>query len=78
MSLATWLSLILATLKLLGVLADEAQATRLKGESDAAALGRILADAQSTIKAAQAARAAASKRDATPDGLRKPDGWQRD
>jgi hypothetical protein len=78
MGLATWLSLILSVMKLLGSLATYASETRLQHESDAAALGRILSDAQKTIEKARAARNAASTRDADTSGLRQPDGFQRD
>jgi hypothetical protein len=55
-TLATWLSIIVAALKLLGSLAKIASDSKLENESDAAALGRILADAQKTINDANAAR----------------------
>lgn len=77
-SFATILSLILAVCKLLGSLAQYASDTRTANETDAAALGRVLADAKKTIDDANAARAAAVARDATPDGLQQSDGFRRD
>jgi len=78
MNLGTWLSLILGVLKLLGSLASLAQESRQRSETDAAALGRILNEAQETIQAARKARADAARRDAAPDGLRRSDGFRRD
>ena len=77
-TLTTYLSLILATLKLLGSLAELANASRAASETDAAALGRILADAKKTTDDAVAARAAAVARDSTAAGLQQSDGFQRD
>lgn len=73
-----WLATVLALLKLVGALVEWANATRIANETKAAALGRVILDAQATIKTANDARAAAAKRDATPDGLQRNDGWQRD
>lgn len=78
MGLGTWLSLILGVLKLLGSLASFAQESRQRSETDAAALGRILNDAQDTIAAARKARADSARRDAAPGGLRQSDGFRRD
>lgn len=78
MSLAVWLSLALSIFKLLGSLATYASETQLENETDAAALGRILADAQKTIVTATAARQAATARDSTAAGLQQSDGFQRD
>lgn len=77
-SVATWTAIALAVLKLIGALFSQASASKQSGETTAAALGRILDDAMQTIEAANKARAAAATRDATDDGLRKSDGFQRD
>lgn len=74
-TLATWLSVILAALKLLGSLVKIAGDSKLQNESDAAALGRILADAQQTINDANAARLAAR---ANADKLQHTDEFTRD
>jgi hypothetical protein len=74
----SWLTVIIAALKLLGSLASLAQESRLAGEGGMAALGRILTDAQQTVDKARKARAAAAARDADPAELRKSDGFRRD
>lgn len=75
--MATWLGLILSVLKLLGTLASVAEETRREGEDDAAALGRVLDDAQRTIDQARKARAGAEHA-ARTGGLLDDDGHRRD
>lgn len=74
----TWASIALAFLQLFGALVAWASASRAAGESQQAALGRVLSEALKTIELAKDARAAAAKRDATDDGLMQDDQWRRD
>lgn len=73
-----WLQIVAQVLQLFNALMEQAKAQRLKDEGGAAALLRVTTDATTTIKDANAARAAAVARDSTDSGLQQSDGFRRD
>lgn len=74
----SWLSVVLAVFKLLGVATDILARRKLVSELEADVVRRYILQVDLDLKAIATARSNAAERDADPDKLRGDDGYKRD